>query len=500
MYNDRSMSDAILIKSKAIPSNPRSKNYPVGAKVMRSGSGGNATIITGGGASIDVLKIGDMRSLTDRNVFSSLRALAEILSIIIPKGDTTIELSDKNVLSALRANEQLNTAIEALKDLYLSKVHDDTALGHYVFSNGIYVTKDVDDNVPVLQEGDANCIQEGDVNAIQEYTEPGDVAVESTLGGLSNVNPIVDDLAIEDVVLTKKAGSSEWTQVVVPSGGGGSTVDDKYASSIADKNMVTVPSFTDIEGKKLSELEGKSFSDIFDMLFFATVYPTFIAPSVTISTTWGSNNKTVLVGDAAPQKDTFSYTFNRGAININVNGNITKQADRAGVETTAVYTADGSSTFPTALTWGTHTYKVVVNYAQGAQPKDSKGNNYGSPLPSGSVSANFVVNAGYNWYAGNDNPSQLLTPKGIVITSTTTLEHNFASEATGRYYWRIPKKKTPVKIEYYDTNSSKWVDDIYGKNWIKTSITVASVDYWDIKNVNPTQRGALRLRITLTNA
>lgn len=500
MYNDRSMSDAILIKSKAIPSNPRSKNYPVGAKVMRSGSGGNATIITGGGASIDVLKIGDMRSLTDRNVFSSLRALAEILSIIIPKGDTTIELSDKNVLSALRANEQLNTAIEALKDLYLSKVHDDTALGHYVFSNGIYVTKDVDDNVPVLQEGDANCIQEGDVNAIQEYTEPGDVAVESTLGGLSNVNPIVDDLAIEDVVLTKKAGSSEWTQVVVPSGGGGSKVDDKYTSSIADKNMVTLPSFTDIEGKKLSELEGKSFSDILDMLFFATVYPTFIAPSATISTTWGSNNKTVLVGEAAPQKDTFSYVFNRGAINININGTITKQADRAGKDTLALYTADGKDAFPSTLTWGAHIYRVSVRYEQGAQPLDSKGNPYGSPLPAGSVSASFGISAGYNWYAGNDNPSQLLTPKGILITSTTTLAYDFASEAIGRYYWRIPKKKTPVKIEYYDTNSSKWVDDIYGKNWIKTSITVMSVDYWDIKNVNPTQRGALRLRITLTNA
>lgn len=497
MYNDRSMSDAILIKSKAIPSNPRSKNYPVGAKVMRSGSGGNATIITGGGASIDVLKIGDMRSLTDRNVFSSLRALAEILSIIIPKGDTTIELSDKNVLSALRANEQLNTAIEALKDLYLSKVHDDTALGHYVFSNGIYVTKDVDDNVPVLQEGDVNAIQEGDVNAIQEYTEPGDVAVESTLGGLSNVNPIVDDLAIEDVVLTKKAGSSEWTQVVVPSGGGGSTVDDKYTSSITNKEMPTNPSFTEIEGKKLSELEGKSFSDIFDMLFFATVYPTFIAPSVTISSTWGTSGSIKHVGNAAPALETFSHVFNRGAINININGTVTKQADRAGAETTAIYTADGSGTFPSTLTWGTHTYKVVVNYAEGIQPFDSKGEPYSTPLPAGSVSANFVVNVGLNWMAGI---GAAMTIKGTVLQSSTTLENDFLAETSGRYIWQIPQQKTATKIEYYDTNSSRWIDDGLSTNWLIISLIVNSRPYWRITNNNPTRRGALRLRITLTNA
>lgn len=493
------MSDAILIKSKAIPSNPRSKNYPVGAKVMRSGSGGNSTIITSGGASIDVLKIGDMRSLTDRNVFSSLRALAEILSIIIPKGDTTIELSDKNVLSSLRANEQINTAIEALKELYLSKVHDDTALGHYVFSNGIYVTKDIDDNVPVLQEGDTNSIQEGDINAIQEYTDPENVAVESTLGELSNVNSIVDDLAIEDVVLTKKAGSSEWTQIVLPSGGGGES-DSTYKSSITNKETTTNPSFNEIEGKKLSELEGKTISDIFDMLFFATIYPTFVAPSVTISSTWGSNNKIALVGEAAPQRNTFSHVFNRGAINININGTTTKQADRAGVETSSVYTVDGVNVFPTTLTWGMHTYTIVVNYAQGAQPLDSKGKPYSTPLPAGSVSANFVVNAGYAWYAGNDSPTTVIVQRGIVVVGTSSLEYNFDSENNGRYFWRIPKKKSVVKMEYYDTNSSKWVDDILGRNWNITSVILNGVDYWVVKNANPTQRGALRLRITLTNA
>lgn len=424
-------------------------------------------------------------------------------TITVKKGSLqkSIDSVKADIMSSIGSIDFLKMGLK----YFIRKDTDDSANGHIVFKDGIFVTRGTSDDVTdavILQEENNSIYEEN--NAIQEDTPTAidvpPVPADTTLGDLANVKQLVDEPAIEDMVLAKMAGTSEWTQMKMPSGGGGSTVDDKYASSITNKNMVTVPSFTDIEGKKLSELEGKSFSDIFDMLFFATVYPTFIAPSTTISTTWGSNNSTKVVGDAAPALSTFSHVFNRGAINITIDGKVTKQDNRAGAETSAVYTADGSSTFPTTFTWGTHTYKVVVNYAQGAQPKDSKGNNYGSPLPAGSVSANFVVNAGYNWYAGNDNPNQALASKGIVVTSTTTLENNFASEAIGRYFWRIPKKKNPVKIEYYDTNSSKWVDDSYGTNWIKTSTTVQNVDYWNIQNANPTQRGALKLRITLTNA
>lgn len=273
---------------------------------------------------------------------------------------------------------------------------------------------------------------------------------------------------------------------------------EKYTSSIADKDMVTVPSFSDLEGKKLSELEGKTFSDILDILFFAALYPTFVNPSVIINSTWGANNKTVLVGAAAPALSTFSHIFNAGTIQIVYPDGTKKiQGNRAGADISAVYTADGSSTFPTTFTWGTHTYKVVVNYAEGIQPLDSKGNPYGSPLPAGSVSANFVVNAGLNWMAGT---GAAMTIKGTVLQSNTTLENDFLAETLGRYTWQIPKQKTATKMEYYDTNSSRWIDDGLSTNWLITEMTVNSRPYWKITNNNPTRRGALKLRVTLTNA
>ena len=145
MYNDRSMSDQILIKSKAIPSNPRSKNYPAGATVVRSGSGGGSTVVSGGsgGNNIDVLKVDDIRSLTDKNVFSSLRALFEIRSRIIKKEDLA-EYTDDNIFSSLRTIEEVDARIQNVLNVLekglgekLSKVDNDTAAGLITFLKGL---------------------------------------------------------------------------------------------------------------------------------------------------------------------------------------------------------------------------------------------------------------------------------------------------------------------------------------------------------------------------
>ena len=139
------MSDQILIKSKAIPSNPRSKNYPAGATVVRSGSGGGSTVVSGGsgGNNIDVLKVDDMRSLTDKNVFSSLRALFEIRSRIIKKEDLA-EYTDDNIFSSLRTIEEVDARIQNVLNVLekglgekLSKVDNDTAAGLITFLKGL---------------------------------------------------------------------------------------------------------------------------------------------------------------------------------------------------------------------------------------------------------------------------------------------------------------------------------------------------------------------------
>ena len=146
----------IQIKNKAIPSSPRSKNYPTGAIVSVSSGGGSGVTSNGGGSNVTILGKDDLRSATDLNVFSSLRTLAEILSIIVTKDDAETKLTDSNVLSSLRVNKELDTinerfkdAIDALKDSYLSKTAPDETqfliklLGGLIVDNGLDVTKGI---------------------------------------------------------------------------------------------------------------------------------------------------------------------------------------------------------------------------------------------------------------------------------------------------------------------------------------------------------------------
>ena len=117
----------ITIKSRAIPSKPRSGNYPIGS-VVSSGRGGGTTVVTGGGVNIDILKVNDTQSLTDKNVLSSLRTLLEICSRIIKKDDK-IEYTDDNVLSSLRTIKEVDDKIKALllelERRYIHKDQDD---------------------------------------------------------------------------------------------------------------------------------------------------------------------------------------------------------------------------------------------------------------------------------------------------------------------------------------------------------------------------------------
>lgn len=249
------MSDAILIKSKAIPSNPRSKNYPAGATVVRSGNGGGSTVITGsGGTNIDIIKVDDMRSLTDKNVLSSLRVLAEILSRIIAKDDEVTELSDSNVLSSLRINKELDTisdrfkeAIESLKDLYLSKVKNDTASGLITFLKGVVSEGLVEANnglvvrktevvEPMLmsllsEEFEEGIVEENEDVFVEEMrTATGGAA---TLGELDNV----DDEADSAVLGSLFVKGENW-EAVPP-----------VLSSLTDFDNMLMPVYHQVLGK-----------------------------------------------------------------------------------------------------------------------------------------------------------------------------------------------------------------------------------------------------------
>lgn len=278
-----------------------------------------------------------------------------------------------------------------------------------------------------------------------------------------------------------------------------------YKSLIPNKEIVAAPSWKDINGKKLSELEGKEISEILDMILFTTLYPEIVGPSATIRCSAGSSGSKYEVGTSAPSENQFSYTFNKGSITITYPDGTkdTSQGGRSGDATGANYTADNSENFPVNVSYGQHTYKVVVSYAQGPQPKDSKGNNYSSPLPAGSVSASWTLYGGYYYYAGNGVLNQSTMKKSILSSDngSNSLDIQFDAEAkTERWTWWIPNQKKATKIEYYDTESNTFVDDKMSTNWQVTTTSIGGVNYSKITNNNRITRGQMRLRLTLTNA
>ena len=172
-------------------------------------------------------------------------------------------------------------------------------------------------------------------------------------------------------------------------------VEFVYDSAVEDLTLEMPNAVGGIaKGTTVESLKGRTISEILDDLLFPTVNPTYTNPSVTLSISGYS--LTQEVGAAAPTADNFIHTFSAGAINLNG----VKQANRAGAETSEsfIYVNNSASNnvLPETVVLGDTTYKYRAYYAEGAQPKDNKGNNYQSPLAAGYVdSSKVTINGTY---------------------------------------------------------------------------------------------------------
>lgn len=220
----------VIIKTKSIPAQPRSKNYPTGVSVVRSSSG-NTTIIPGSsGDSVDIVKEIDIKSLTDKNVLSSLRTLLEIRSRIIATDNTETEFSEENTLSSLRTVSEIDKAIKSVlqtvEKTYLNKTKPDIAQKVITFLEGLtsdgfvevnsgLIVRSSKKTTSLIEDSDKDSIshdlieeEENTENlstSLLEVTAPG-----GTIGSLDNVDPQADTALIGSL-LTK--GSESWVPI-----------------------------------------------------------------------------------------------------------------------------------------------------------------------------------------------------------------------------------------------------------------------------------------------
>lgn len=254
--------------------------------------------------------------------------------------------------------------------------------------------------------------------------------------------------------------------------------ESDYQSSIEDKSL-TMPNAVGglSAGTKVSDLEGKTYSEIFDEVLFPTIYPTFVAPSATIKLNVTSVQE---VGSVAPKVSDFTISFNRGAINL---GGV-KQADRAGALTSGEVFCVGGS-MPTTIPLGDTQYKYRANYAQGAQPKDNKGNDYGTPLPSGSTESGAVtLNGTYPWYIRT-------TKQSLVAWSENMSTGNFTLSATGVAAQVFKLPKALKELQMFNTISGK-MEVIGTSDWDVTNESMNGITYY-VYSYNGDARGEVTL-------
>lgn len=259
-------------------------------------------------------------------------------------------------------------------------------------------------------------------------------------------------------------------------------------------------------GTTAGDLKGKTFSQLFEELLFPTVNPTFVAPTASLSLKSTSTTPTIqevgTTGASVPTEESFNTSFNKGQIKI---GN-TKQADRAGAlnaENSFIYINGDTSDkeFPTEIPEGSITYKYRAAYAQGPQPKDSKGNNYGSPLPAGTVdSAAVTVNGVYPYFANKGDINTFV--KLPLQTSNVISGLVLPAEAGGKKHaFKLPAKYTLTKVELLNTLSGNY-EEYAISNFTRTTENIQvqgkQVQYAVYTRNDSGNNGTVTMKITFT--
>lgn len=234
----------------------------------------------------------------------------------------------------------------------------------------------------------------------------------------------------------------------------------KYKSALAD-DIATVDALGGIPaGTTVAQLKNKTFSQLFDELIFPTVNPTFENPTAFLHL---KNTSTIpivqevgTIGASVPVAASFNTGYNPGAIKI---AGVKKQ-DRGGdlkSNESFIYinSNPANKEFPTEIPEGGIAYRYRAAYAQGPQPLDSKGNNYQTPLPAGTVDSPTVVIIGvYPYFTNKDNNNAFA--KLALTTSSTLSAVKFKAEGPNKHTFKIPAKYTLTKVELLNTLSGKY--------------------------------------------
>lgn len=233
--------------------------------------------------------------------------------------------------------------------------------------------------------------------------------------------------------------------VLIPDGGGGTggsaELQDPLTASIT------------VGGIDAGDMypAGTSLETILVDLLNPVLLPTLTNPSGSISI---PGSKLLKIGETTTV--TITASFDRGSINPAYG----TSGYRAGAATGYALNGGASqsgNTFSQTVSSTNKQFQVVISYAAGEQPKDSKGGNYSSPLPAGSVTTNRITYEFVMPIYANVTSAATMDELALVSKSAGTKTFSFPATTTANpECFDLPATWTMSKIEVYNTLSGKW--------------------------------------------
>lgn len=222
-----------------------------------------------------------------------------------------------------------------------------------------------------------------------------------------------------------------------------------------------------------SAIAGKTAEEVLLMMLFGVVNPTLTNPSLTVDL---SSDTIGIVG--RPTSLQGALIFNRGSISPAYG----TSGFRAGLPTS--YTIGANSIATSATTYnfnvdftptaGSNLISFAVNYAQGEQPKNSLGEDYGNPLPAGALSKTIVIQGVYQLY---DAQGSVIDFDIVQDEDGTAYVSTYASESGGtKQSFSIAKDVTVIGIKQFNVMTQQW-------EWIGGS-PEASLETFDTKTIS----------------
>ena len=256
----------------------------------------------------------------------------------------------------------------------------------------------------------------------------------------------------------------------------------------------------DIGGIKVGDSwDNAPISDVVNAIINPELFPTFVNPTFSFTSTVNGFKEVGSITDI-----TFNVNFSRGSITPQYSA---ENNYRSGLPTTYNYNgpvgsevkANNTLTDTKTITGysiaiGNNTFSCSVGYSIGTQPKSSKGNDYNTPLPAGTLAAKSVTITGvYPVYNGIGTLSKIpLQAHGTAIVVDAPADMVVGGNRFTIQYPNVWSGKTPI-VQQENELSKAWDNQNMSEYGI-TDINISGVPYKQVKYIG-SGIGARKLKL-----